>query len=134
MWAQLAGAGLGLMKRHDDAVQSGKDRILAAQTQLYSPWTHMDAGPITQVDNPLTALAQGALAGGAQQQKWDKADAGAAKDAAELGKVNAEIDYINSLKKPTQQPPQASNSSLMQMPELDPRMQRQKQAPWTFMG
>ncbi len=57
------GAIAGGVKAKMAADKEAKDRQLAADTQRFSPWTGMQAGPIEQA-NPVGDVLQGATAGG----------------------------------------------------------------------
>lgn len=57
------GAGIGLLKGMTvDRDKEDRERQLAAQTQKYSPWTHLTAGPIEQADPLGSALQFGGTA------------------------------------------------------------------------
>jgi hypothetical protein len=64
MWQALAaGAALGLAKNAlVDKPKEEKQRALAAQTALYSPWTGMKPNEVQQAD-PFGNALQGATAG-----------------------------------------------------------------------
>ena len=62
----LAGAVGGAAKAKMGADRESKDRQLAADTQRYSPWTGMQAGPIREADvvgDVLGGTIGGAMAG-----------------------------------------------------------------------
>lgn len=59
--ALAVGAALGLVKSEAiDAPKEARDRKLAAATQRYSPWTHLQAQPIKTADPFGSALQYGA--------------------------------------------------------------------------
>lgn len=66
-WIMVGGAavgGIAANAKHDQAVkQEDSDRKLAATTQQYSPWTHLQAGPIRTAGNATADIAQGAVGG-----------------------------------------------------------------------
>lgn len=74
MWPMLLMAGMGALDGMKKEQQAERDRVLSAQTALYSPWTGMspktsfDAGP-----GIAGGLASGALSGYAQQQNLNAA-------------------------------------------------------------
>lgn len=61
-WAPLAiSGGVGLAKHFlVDKPREKRDRLLAAQTQMYSPWTGLKAEPVQEADAVGTALQTGA--------------------------------------------------------------------------
>lgn len=46
----LIGAGTGLLKTEADKKKEARQRQLAATTQLYSPWTGLQANPVQEAD------------------------------------------------------------------------------------
>ncbi len=58
----LIGLGAGLLNGISKTAQANKQRQLAAQTQLYSPWTHMSAQPVQEA-NLVGDTLSGGLAG-----------------------------------------------------------------------
>lgn len=61
-------AGTGLLKSElIDRPREDRQRRLAAETQRYSPWTHLQAGPIQEAD-PFGSALQGGLQGAAMGQ------------------------------------------------------------------
>ena len=68
-FAPLIMAGAGLLKgKLIDEPKEKADRKLAAETQRYSPWTDLAAGPIRQAD-PFGSAFQGGMAGLDMSQK-----------------------------------------------------------------
>lgn len=88
MSAIFGGAGLvkGLTA---DRWKEDRDRWLASQTQRYSPWTGLRAGPIQEAD-PLGNTLQGGVSGYAQGQNIQNADAGRKL-------MDAQTRYYNAL-------------------------------------
>lgn len=70
--AAAIGAGVGLTKAIAiDKPKENRQRKLAAETIRYSPWTHMQAGPIQEADPLGSTLAFGMT--GAQMQQGHQA-------------------------------------------------------------
>lgn len=69
------GAGVGALAGGvKSAIAGGKearDRQLAADTQRYSPWTGLQAGPI-EAANPVGDIMGGAVSGGTFAQQFGK--------------------------------------------------------------
>lgn len=70
-WGALIGAGLGLVKGKFDQDREKRDRQVQAQTTRFSPWTHMQAGPVQAADM-MGAVMQGGSTGAALGQGFDK--------------------------------------------------------------
>lgn len=68
-WTGLAiGAGLGLLKSETvDKDREERQRRLAAETQRYSPWTGLQAGPIQESDMLGNMLQYGGTGASMQQ-------------------------------------------------------------------
>lgn len=63
--AMAIGAGLGILKNYAvDAPKEHRQRVQAAETIRYSPWTHMNPNKIQEADPVGNALQFGASAGG----------------------------------------------------------------------
>jgi hypothetical protein len=60
-------------KMVSDADKAERDRKLAAKTQLYSPWTNLQAGPVKDAD-PAGTAAQGLGAYMGYEQATEDAD------------------------------------------------------------
>ncbi len=60
----IGGAAGGADKHAAAADKERRQRSLAASTQRYSPWTHMQAGPIEEAGSGLESIGGGALGGG----------------------------------------------------------------------
>ena len=63
-------AGLAKSKMIDEPKQQ-QEAILAAQTQALSPWTQLQAAPVTQAD-PFGSALQGAMTGYSMDQNMEK--------------------------------------------------------------
>lgn len=61
-------AGASLLNQREKNAQAERDRMLAAQTQMYSPWTKLTAGPIGKKESPLIAGVGGYASGLGQMQ------------------------------------------------------------------
>lgn len=82
--------GTGLLKGiGPDKWKEDRQRNLAANTQRYSPWTHLQANPIEEAD-PFNSTLQGAASGYAQGQNFQGA-------AAQKGLTEAQMNYYNSM-------------------------------------
>lgn len=86
--AAAAGALLGAEKNKEAKDREDKDRMLAAQTQLYSPWTHLQAGPISHANSFVGDVGQGALQGVGMAQGMESADSDTALKNAQIGYFN----------------------------------------------
>lgn len=64
----LVGGGMGLVKGMADKKKEQRQREVAAETMRWSPWTHMQAGPIQEADVGGSAM-QGAMTGAAMGQQ-----------------------------------------------------------------
>lgn len=80
-----AGALSGGIKAKMAADKEAKDRALAADTQRFSPWTGLQAGPIEHA-NPVGDIFQGAVGGGMFGQGLGQQMQGPAKFDAKDGK------------------------------------------------
>lgn len=56
-------AGMGVAKGMADKQQEQRDRLLQAQTQMYSPWTKLQAQPLKERAGGLQQGMQGYLGG-----------------------------------------------------------------------
>jgi hypothetical protein len=79
VWAIMAAAGAAKDQLVDKPKEQ-RDRMLAAQTQRYAPWTGLQAQPIQEGSTFGSAL-QGGMAGLEMQQNMEKA-----KSQAEMQK------------------------------------------------
>ena len=75
MWQALAGAGLGLVKGGQEKQQEWQDRMLAAETQRYSPWTKLQAQPVQRAPGGIARGIEGALGGAQMMQNAGMQDA-----------------------------------------------------------
>lgn len=99
----LLGLGVGALQGAQQAKQAERDRQLQAQTALWSPWTGM-APQKVQEANMLGSIAGGGLTGAGLDQNMAAAKSQDAMNSAQLKKLGAETDYLNSLTAP---PPQS---------------------------
>lgn len=97
MWPALIMAAMGAAQYKSQQDKEGRDRKLAAQTQLYSPWTGLQAGGVKEADLYGT-LGQGAVQGLAMEQQMDKA-----KNDKNL--QEAQMKYYNRVDNPQAPPP-----------------------------
>jgi hypothetical protein len=65
-----AGALLGAAKNNRAQQQESSDRKLASETQRYSPWTGMSAGPIRHAGSMLGDVLGGGLGGAMTSQSF----------------------------------------------------------------
>ncbi len=65
----LIGAATGMFKGGMDAKKEKAQRDQASAAQRWSPWTHIQAGPIQTAD-PMGSTMQGALAGASMGQQF----------------------------------------------------------------
>ncbi len=72
----LIGAATGMLKGGLDEKKEASQRKETSAAQKWSPWTHMQGGPIQRAD-PLGSTMQGALAGAAVGQGYKGGDASA---------------------------------------------------------
>lgn len=70
----LVGLGVGALSYESQQAQSNKQRMLAAQTQKYSPWTGNKAVAPTD-PNAVTDIAQGGVSGAMMGQQMQNAKA-----------------------------------------------------------
>lgn len=67
-WLPLAGLAAGavggVMKHQQQKKQEDADRQLAATTQQYSPWTHLQAQPVQRAGSMFGDVLQGGIGGG----------------------------------------------------------------------
>lgn len=84
MWPALLMAGMGAYQFDQQQKKEKRDRQLAASTQQYSPWTGLQAGPISEADLAGT-VGQGAVQGVAMEQNMDRADQANKLNEAQLG-------------------------------------------------
>ncbi len=83
------GAGAGLLKSQVvDRPKEKRQRHLAAETQRYSPWTGMQAGPIQEAD-PFGSMLQGGMTGATIQQ-------GLGQQKLQNGLITAQTDALNN--------------------------------------
>jgi hypothetical protein len=82
--ALAIGAGVGIAKNElVDQPAAKRQRTLAAATQRYSPWTHLQAGPVAD-PNVLGAAIGGAGSGAAVGQGITAANDASALNAAKI--------------------------------------------------
>lgn len=70
LWGALAGAGLGALQYGDKKRQQEHNRMVAAETARYSPWTGMRPQPVGDDPSLLGTLGQGALSGASFGQQF----------------------------------------------------------------
>lgn len=70
----LAGAGMGLVKGMSDKDRERKDRRVAAETAMWSPWTGMQPDKVQSAD-VMGSTMQGGLAGASVGQSVARNDA-----------------------------------------------------------
>lgn len=86
--ALAIGAGVGLLKSAViDGPKANRERTLAAATQRFSPWTHLQAGPVQEADPLGSALTFGG-AGASIGAAAKTADAQNALMGAQTGWLN----------------------------------------------
>lgn len=90
------GLGLGLLKGNEAKRQEHKDRILAAQTQRYSPWTKMQAQPVQRAPGMLSSGLEGGLSGMAIGQSVQNYGNQQDLHQAQLANLKAQNDYWKS--------------------------------------
>lgn len=88
MWAMLAGAGIGagmgMAKQREASKQAHSDRVLAANTALYSPWTGLKAEKVNFAPSTLSQTVGGAMSGMSMGQNMQGAANGQAMQAEQL--------------------------------------------------
>lgn len=90
--------GTGLVKSElIDRPKEDRQRWLAAQTQRYSPWTKLQAGPIEEAD-PFGSAFQGGIQGYAMGQNAEQAKAGKELMEAQKENLKARNEYLKNLK------------------------------------
>ncbi len=142
-WAGLAiGAGLGLLKSElVDVPKAQRQRVLAAATQRYSPWTHLAAAPVQEADPFSTALQFGglgaSLAGAKQQSDSENAYRDALTNQANQGNLigggggsGGQNNFFDSNPYSGDKP---TDGSLSQ-PWSGDTTQAQPQSPWNFQN
>lgn len=68
-------AALGAVKGVADQDRERRDRILAAQTQRYSPWTKLQAQQVQAATSPLAGAIGGYASGAGQMDAFNRAEA-----------------------------------------------------------
>lgn len=85
----LLGGGLGIIQGREKQQQEQKDRELAAQTQKYSPWTHLQAQPVQRAPSLLNSGLQGGLGGASFGQSLTN-------NTNDQKFKDAQINYLNN--------------------------------------
>lgn len=82
------GSALGLVKSQVvDKPKADKQRKLAAETQRYSPWTHLQANPVQEAD-PFGSVLQYGVTGGMLGANMEQAAADKALKMSAAGNKN----------------------------------------------